>query len=83
MSLVPVGFLKENVYSSVHQTVVHGPLVVRGVPQAISEEKELQKFYHTLNELKINPYISVIKLLSLVDHQHKVGYNFSIFNRYF
>jgi hypothetical protein len=44
-----------------------------GGPQAVSEEKSLQKLYQTLNERKIHPYRSVLKLLLLVDLQQKVG----------
>jgi hypothetical protein len=43
--------------------------VFPGGPQAISEEKAQQ----TLNEWKIHPYMSVLKLASLVDLQQKVG----------
>jgi hypothetical protein len=35
--------------------------------------KAVQKLYRTLNECKIHPYMSVLKLPSLVDLQHKVG----------
>jgi hypothetical protein len=38
-----------------------------GGPQAVSEVKALQKLYQTLNEWKIHPYMSVIKLPLLVD----------------
>jgi hypothetical protein len=47
--------------------------VVRGGPQAVSEEKEYKKFYQTLNECKILPYMSVPKVLLLVLLQRKVG----------
>jgi hypothetical protein len=50
---------------SASQTVVHGRLVVRGGPQAISEEKALQKLSHT-ERMK-----NTLKLPSLVDLQQK------------
>jgi hypothetical protein len=43
--------------------------VVRGGLQAVSEEKALQKLYQTLNEWKIHPYMTVLKLPLLVDFQ--------------
>jgi hypothetical protein len=52
--------------------VVHGPPVVRGGPQAVSEENAFQKLYQTLNELKIHPYMSVLNLPSLVDLELKI-----------
>jgi hypothetical protein len=51
--------------------VVHG--VSSGGLQTVSEEKALQKLYQTLNEWKIHPYMSVLKLPSLVDLQYKIG----------
>jgi hypothetical protein len=39
---------------------------------AVSEEKALQKLYQKLKELKIHPYMSVLKLPLLVDLQQKV-----------
>jgi hypothetical protein len=60
----------------VSQNVVRGPPVVRGGspggPQAASEEGGLQKLYQTLNEWKIRPYMSVLKLPLLGDLQQKV-----------
>jgi hypothetical protein len=50
-----------------YQHVVRGPPVVRDGPQAVSEEKLLKKLYQTLNELKIHPDMSVLKLPSLVN----------------
>jgi hypothetical protein len=46
--------------------------MVRGGPQAVSEEKALQKLYPTPNVCKIRPYMSVLKLPLLADQQ-KVG----------
>jgi hypothetical protein len=37
------------------------------------KRKALQKMYQILNERKIHPYMSVLKLSLLVDLQHKVG----------
>jgi len=59
------------IWSSVSQTVVRGGSP--SGPQAVSEEKALQKLYQTLNELKNTPYMSVLKLPLLVDLQQKVG----------
>jgi hypothetical protein len=57
--------------------VVCRPLVVYGSltdrPPAVSEEKALQKLYRTLNERKIHPYMSVLKLPLFVDLQQKIG----------
>jgi hypothetical protein len=47
--------------------------VVCGDLQAVSEEKVLQKLYQTLNEQRLHPYMSVLKLPVLVDLQQKVG----------
>jgi hypothetical protein len=47
--------------------------VVRGSPQAVSEEKVLQKLYQTLNKWKIHLYTHVPKLSLLVDLQQKAG----------
>jgi hypothetical protein len=47
--------------------------VVCGSAQAVLEEIALQKLYQMLNELKIHPYKSVVKLPLLVDFQQKVG----------
>jgi hypothetical protein len=44
-----------------------------GDPQAVSEEKALQKLYQTLSKTKIHTYMSVLKLPLLVDLQQKVG----------
>jgi hypothetical protein len=52
-----------------YQHVVRGPPVVRDGPQAVSEEKLLQKLHQTLNEWKIHPYMFVLKLTSLVNLQ--------------
>jgi hypothetical protein len=49
--------------------MAQGPLVVRGGPHAVSEEKALKKVYQTLNERKIHPYMSVLKL-PLLDDLH-------------
>jgi hypothetical protein len=45
--------------------------VVRGGPQAVSEEKALRKLYQTLKELKIHPYMYVLKLPLLNDLHQK------------
>jgi hypothetical protein len=48
--------------------------VVRGGPQAVSEEKKiLQKLYQTLDERSIYSYMSVLKLPLLADLQQKVS----------
>jgi hypothetical protein len=44
-----------------------------GGPQAVSEENLCKKLYQTLNELKINSYMSMIKLPLFVDLQQEVG----------
>jgi hypothetical protein len=46
--------------------------VVYGGPQAVSEEKALQKLYNT-EGIKTHPYVSVLKLSLLVDLQQKPG----------
>jgi hypothetical protein len=40
---------------------------------AVLEENALQKLYLALNELKILPYMSVLKMPLFVDLQQKVG----------
>jgi hypothetical protein len=57
---------------SVYQTVARGPQVVRLGPKMVSEEKLWQKLYQTLNEWKIHPHVSVLKLRLLVDFQNKL-----------
>jgi hypothetical protein len=56
--------------------VVRGPPVVHGDwpggARAVSEEKAFLKLYQALNEWKIEPQMSVLKLPLLVDHQQKV-----------
>jgi hypothetical protein len=47
--------------------------VVRGGPQAVSEEKALQKLYQKLSEWKIHTYMHVLELPLLADLQYKVG----------
>jgi hypothetical protein len=47
--------------------------VVPGGPQAVTEEKSIEKLFPPMNERKINPYISVIDLHLLVDLQQKVS----------
>jgi hypothetical protein len=59
------------IWSSVSQTVVLG--CSPSGPQALSEEKALQKLYHAVNELKNTPFMSVLKLPLLADLQQKVG----------
>jgi hypothetical protein len=44
---------------------------VRRSPQEVSEEKELQKLYQTLNEWKIQPYMSWLKLLCWLTFNRK------------
>jgi hypothetical protein len=57
--------------------VVRGPPVVLGGspggPHSVWEENALQKLYQWLNKLKLYPYMSVLKLLLLVNLQQKVG----------
>jgi hypothetical protein len=47
--------------------------MVRGVPQAVSEERALKKLYQTLNEWKIYPYMSVPKLSVRWPWTEKIG----------
>jgi hypothetical protein len=47
--------------------------VVRGGPQAVSEEITLQKIISDTERVKIHPYMSVLKPPLLVDLQQKVG----------
>jgi hypothetical protein len=59
----------------VPQTVVRSVMQCGPRPlQAVSEEKHRVIYrYQTLNELKIRPYMSVLKLLFLVELRKKGG----------
>jgi hypothetical protein len=57
--------------------------VVRCSPQAVSEEEALQKLYQTLNEWKIRPYMSVLKVPPKVSRRISSFRNFLSFNDYF
>jgi hypothetical protein len=63
----------ERPLSNVSQTVVRRQPVVCSRSRAVSEEEALQKLCQTLNEWKLHPHMSVLKLPLLVDLQQKVG----------
>jgi hypothetical protein len=62
-----------NLYSLNMSVIYYYRIQVLGRPQAVSEKKALQKMYQTLNEWKIHPNVSVLKLSLLDDLQQKVG----------
>jgi hypothetical protein len=47
--------------------------VVRGCPQAISDEKGIEKILTNSEIMKIVSYMSMLKVSLLVDFQQKVG----------
>jgi hypothetical protein len=67
-----VCWLHTEVWSVNHWCSAAVRQVVRGGPQAVSKEKSLQKLYQTLNEGKIHPYMSLLKLPLLVDLQQLI-----------
>jgi hypothetical protein len=60
-----------SVLTSVYQTVVSGPRLVRGGPQAVSEVKSLQKLYQT-QRIKATPKHVCLKLPLCSDFHQKV-----------
>jgi hypothetical protein len=60
-------------FSNCGPRTTSGPLRFARSSAAVSEEKVSQKLYQTLNERKIRPYMSVLKLSMSVGLQQKVS----------